>query len=447
MIVFTDGKRRRFMNEYVFISYKSEQKHIALKVRNILEENNISCWMAPESIPGGSDYAAEITRAIRQCKELIVILSSLSQDSVHVRKEIDSAIKRNKTVLPFVIDEFSFNDSIDYYFTNVQLYTAYLSWESAIEKLIREVRYAFDSIDVQRTSQTILNDPVKIASALPHTFDEGYLLFGRYEIKKLLGVYCGNQQHYEGTDSHTQKRVLIKYIDRTLPYKETGLGISDIGALLQHPYIASAIDEYSNESYFIHIEPFYEVRSLSYIIAKHGPQSEADVLKWSKAICQAMIYLNEDMGYAYCCMTPQNIRIQKNGIPILFDMDTAPTLNSTIATILDPNHFPIEAFFNNCVVKPTIDIYSLGSNMFYALTGKPYVVNYSAKEYDSFSNDKNISYGLKAIIHKCLQTNPEDRYQSFRDVLYDLENTENIKATKKNDNFFNKLFNRKKAVT
>lgn len=48
------------MQEYVFISYKSEQKEIALKIKDILEENGISCWMAPESIPVGSNYAAEI---------------------------------------------------------------------------------------------------------------------------------------------------------------------------------------------------------------------------------------------------------------------------------------------------------------------------------------------------------------------------------------------------
>jgi len=49
-------------------------------------------------------------------------------------------------------------------------------------------------------------------------------------------------------DLHTKKRVLIKYIDRTLPYQETGFGISTAGTYLQHPYIATPIDEYSNES-------------------------------------------------------------------------------------------------------------------------------------------------------------------------------------------------------
>ena len=104
------------MNEYVFISYKSEQKSIALKIKTILEENGITCWMAPESIPGGSNYAAEITQAISQCKEFVVILSEQSQNSAYVLKEIDVAIKKNKNILPFQVEPIVLNDSIEYYF-------------------------------------------------------------------------------------------------------------------------------------------------------------------------------------------------------------------------------------------------------------------------------------------------------------------------------------------
>lgn len=431
---------RGFMNEYVFISYKSEQKHIALKIKNILEENNISCWMAPESISGGSDYVAEITQAIKSCKEFIVILSSLSQNSKHVLKEIDSAIKRDKTVLPFVIDEFVFNDSIEYYLTNIQLYTAYLCWESALEKLIREIRYSFDSIDVKRTPDTILRDPIKINCSLPHNFEKGYLLFGRYQIKELLGIYAGNQQHYSGFDFHTKKNVLIKYIDRTVPHQEIGFGVSTAGALLQHPYIAAPIDEYSNESYFIHIEPFYEVNSLDTIISQTGPQNEADVLKWAIPICHAMIYLNDEMGYAYCYMTPQNIRIQNNGIPILFDISIAPPLNSPVGVLLIKNVAAPEYFLSNCLAKPTIDIYALGANMYYALTGKAYNEDYLLEGMDSAINNKSFSNGFKLILQKCLELHPEDRYQSFKDLLNDLENIDSLNAKKEHRNIFKKLF-------
>ena len=51
------------INCEVFISYSSKEKEMADLVRETLENNGISCWMAPESIPASSGYAAEITEA------------------------------------------------------------------------------------------------------------------------------------------------------------------------------------------------------------------------------------------------------------------------------------------------------------------------------------------------------------------------------------------------
>ena len=62
-------------NKDVFISYKAEETAEALWVKTSLEQNGISCWMAPTSIPGGSSYAKEITHAIENCKVFVLILS------------------------------------------------------------------------------------------------------------------------------------------------------------------------------------------------------------------------------------------------------------------------------------------------------------------------------------------------------------------------------------
>ena len=60
----------------VFISYKAEELEEASWVKSVLENNGISCWMAPACIPGGSNYAVEIPQAIRQAKVFVLILSS-----------------------------------------------------------------------------------------------------------------------------------------------------------------------------------------------------------------------------------------------------------------------------------------------------------------------------------------------------------------------------------
>jgi len=50
----------------VFISYSSKEYETANIVRQTLKSNKIKCWMAPESIPAGSNYSREIPKGIRE---------------------------------------------------------------------------------------------------------------------------------------------------------------------------------------------------------------------------------------------------------------------------------------------------------------------------------------------------------------------------------------------
>lgn len=127
------------MKPQIFISYKSEEYHYADKVRFMLEQNGISCWMAPESIPGGASYATEIPRAIRECKGFVLILTDKSQNSQWVPRELDRAINAGKVIFPFVPERVKLNDDITFYLTNVQMYPAYEDWDREIGRLISDV--------------------------------------------------------------------------------------------------------------------------------------------------------------------------------------------------------------------------------------------------------------------------------------------------------------------
>ena len=65
----------------VFISYSSKDFAQAQSVRHVLEQNGITCWMAPADIPGGSNYTKEIPVAIRGCQAFVLMLSNNAQKS------------------------------------------------------------------------------------------------------------------------------------------------------------------------------------------------------------------------------------------------------------------------------------------------------------------------------------------------------------------------------
>ncbi len=124
---------------YAFISYKTDDLEQALWVKERLSEKGIPCWMAPDSIPGGSSYAQEIPKAIRNCFAFILILSEATQHSKFVPKEIDLAINLGKPILPFMIENFELRDDFSFYLSNVNRFPAYQSKERCINLIATRI--------------------------------------------------------------------------------------------------------------------------------------------------------------------------------------------------------------------------------------------------------------------------------------------------------------------
>ena len=93
-------------NGYVFISYKSEEKALADRIKSFLEQNGFKWWMAPDSLDqlGTQDYSADIFGAIRECTCLIFAVSPSSLSSKWVNREVRYANDNcGKPIIPFVV--------------------------------------------------------------------------------------------------------------------------------------------------------------------------------------------------------------------------------------------------------------------------------------------------------------------------------------------------------
>lgn len=145
----------------VFISYSTIDSENAETVRNVLEKNGLSCWMAPRDIPGGSNYTKEIPIAIRNCKVFVLILSKNAQGSHWVLKELDSAVNCGKVILPFMLEDCILNDEFNFLLTGAQRYAAYQKKAEAMETLISRIRGIIDATgttlteDSQNTSECL----------------------------------------------------------------------------------------------------------------------------------------------------------------------------------------------------------------------------------------------------------------------------------------------------
>lgn len=123
----------------VFISYNSQEHHLAQTICTVLEQNGIACWIAPRDIPTGSNYASEIPKAIKTCTFFLLVLSAKSQSSPWVAKEISLALTYGKTVLPVVLEPCELTDSFAFYLTDIQRYNAYEKQTGVFQEIIEEI--------------------------------------------------------------------------------------------------------------------------------------------------------------------------------------------------------------------------------------------------------------------------------------------------------------------
>lgn len=99
----------------VFISHSVEDKAVAETVRKVLEEKGIKCWIAHRDILPSMPYCAAIIDAITECQMMVFIFSSCSNSSQHVMRELDLAVNRGTSIIPFRIEDVPPSKSIEYF--------------------------------------------------------------------------------------------------------------------------------------------------------------------------------------------------------------------------------------------------------------------------------------------------------------------------------------------
>lgn len=130
-------------NSYVFISYSSKNQKYADATRELLLENNISCWMAPYNVPAGHKYAGVINDALENCGCLLLLLTEDSQDSEYVNREVERAISNKKSIITMKLEEIELNSDFKFYISCGQVVAV-----NRIDASSSEMKKILDSIRV-----------------------------------------------------------------------------------------------------------------------------------------------------------------------------------------------------------------------------------------------------------------------------------------------------------
>ena len=103
------------MAQSVFISYSHADNEIAQAVCAGLEQRGIACWIAPRNILPGADWGASIIDAIDGARVMVLVFSAASNRSHQVRREVERAVAKDVTIIPFKVQQIPLGKTLEYF--------------------------------------------------------------------------------------------------------------------------------------------------------------------------------------------------------------------------------------------------------------------------------------------------------------------------------------------
>jgi len=254
---------------------------------------------------------------------------------------------------------------------------------------------------------------------------------GRYQVQDKIGT-GGMAVVYRGVDQVLGRTVAIKTM---LPQYASDESFAarfkqeaQAAAALQSPYIVSIFDwGKDGDTYYIIME-YLRGTDLKSGIRKHGALDCRKVAQIGSQICQALSVAHRH-DIIHRDIKPQNIMVQPDGNIKVMDFGIARAKNSHLTTdnsVLGTAHYVSPEQTQGKELGPTSDLYSLGIVMYEAATGQvPFdgedAISVALKQVNdqpvppSRLNPK-VDASLEGIILKCMQKNPEDRFQTAAEL-------------------------------
>lgn len=246
-----------------------------------------------------------------------------------------------------------------------------------------------------------------------------------YEIKSQIGK-GGMSTVYLAEHKRLHTRWAVKEVKKQQGARFDFLAESNILKRLQHPMLPRIVDIFEDRNHIYIVEDFVEGITLEDLLRQQKRVDEAQALQWFRSLCGVLEYLHNQKPHPiiYRDMKPANIMLQPDGSLKLIDFGIAREFKQEAAsdtTYIGTKGYAAPEQFGKAQTDARTDIYSLGITMYHLVTGKsPYEPPYNFIPVRQLNG--KLSAGIEYVLDKCIQSEPEARYQDVGELLYDLEN-------------------------
>lgn len=265
----------------------------------------------------------------------------------------------------------------------------------------------------------------------------GSLIDGKYKIIAKVGK-GGMSTVWLAMNIKTNKNWAIKEVRQTEKndvalVKQNLMTEIEILKKLQHENLPQIIDIFEKNDTYLIIMDYVEGRTLKAIIDEKGEQPQEDVVNWAIQLCSVLDYLHtRKPAIIYRDLKPGNIMLRPDGQIVLIDFGTAREYktgqNEDTTSLGTKGYAAPEQYGGDGQTDARTDIYNLGATIYHLVTGKnpnkpPYEIR-PIREWNP-----SLSTGLESIILKCIANNPNDRYQTAKELKFALEHYKELETS------------------
>src|SRR5579872_873028 len=275
-------------------------------------------------------------------------------------------------------------------------------------------------------------------------FEAGDVLAGRYEILQLLGE-GGMGAVYKAQDRELDRPVALKLIRPELASNPSILARFKQELLLSrqatHKNVIRIFDLGDADGVkFITME-FVEGRDLRALIQEKKKFSPEEAVEIMQQVCQALEAAHS-VGVIHRDLKPQNIMREDSGRILVMDFGLARTMEgdgmTQVGALVGTMEYmsPEQALAKE--LDQRSDLFTAGLILYELLTGKmPFkaesalaslIKRTQERAVPVSDHDETIPGALTGIVSKCLETDPNLRYQSATEMLRDLDSWQGKRA-------------------
>ncbi|MEK3747019.1 Stk1 family PASTA domain-containing Ser/Thr kinase [Paenibacillus sp. FSL E2-8871] len=265
----------------------------------------------------------------------------------------------------------------------------------------------------------------------------GHELGGRYQVIERIGG-GGMALVYRAHDILLNRNVAIKVLRNQFVHDEEFIRRfrreAQSAASLSHPNVVSIYDVGQEDEIHYIVMEYIEGKNLNEIIKERAPLQVDESVRIASQICDALDHAHQNQ-IIHRDIKPHNILIGRNGRVKVTDFGIARAVTSTTITqtgsVVGSVHYFSPEHAKGVSTGEKSDLYSLGIVLYQMLTGSlPFLgespISVALKHLqEEFEEPRLINplipQSVENVILRSMRKNPEERYQSAKQMLQDLE--------------------------